>query len=300
MSLIDSSYGKANVKFLKVKRDRHNPKVQEVLQANCQVLLRGDFDVSYTEADNSPIVPTDTVKNTILIEAKNTEVWPIERFAAHLAKHFTTKYNHVSGVEVTIVQDVWTKYEVNGKLHDHSFTHGGPETRRTFLTYNKPSNKVTIVSDIKDLKVMKSTGSMFYGYNECDYTTLKPTTDRILSTNVDASWKFESHLSSLDDVVQKAKNGLFDNVYESARKITLDRFAIENSPSVQATMYNMSLEILDAAPAVDTVSYELPNIHFILYNLEWKGINNDDLYYPSSDPNGLIKSTVGRKVPSKL
>ncbi|QEL61658.1 urate oxidase [Candidozyma auris] len=282
MSLIDSSYGKANVKFLKVKRDRHNPKVQEVLQANCQVLLRGDFDVSYTEADNSPIVPTDTVKNTILIEAKNTEVWPIERFAAHLAKHFTTKYNHVSGVEVTIVQDVWTKDQKN------------------VLTYNKPSNKVTIVSGIKDLKVMKSTGSMFYGYNECDYTTLKPTTDRILSTNVDASWKFESHLSSLDDVVQKAKNGLFDNVYESARKITLDRFAIENSPSVQATMYNMSLEILDAAPAVDTVSYELPNIHFILYNLEWKGINNDDLYYPSSDPNGLIKSTVGRKVPSKL
>lgn len=300
MSLIDSSYGKANVKFLKVRRDKKNPKIQEVLQANCQVLLRGNFDVSYTDADNSPIVPTDTVKNTVLIEAKNTEVWPIERFAAHLAKHFTSKYSHVSGVEVTIVQDRWSKFEVNGKLHDHSFKHEGPETRRTFLTYDKPTNKTTIISSIKDLKVLKSTGSMFYGYNECDYTTLKPTEDRILSTDVDASWKYELQLSSLDDVMQKARDGLFDNVYNAARRITLDRFALENSPSVQATMYNMSQEILDAAPAVDTVSYLLPNNHFILFNLEWKGISNDDLFYPSSDPNGLIKSTVGRKVTAKL
>lgn len=203
MSLIDSSYGKTNVKFLKVKRDKKNPKIQEILQANCQVLLRGNFDVSYTEADNAPIVPTDTVKNTVLIEAKNTEVWPIERFAAHLAKHFTTKYNHVSGVEVTIIQDLWKKYEVNGKLHDHSFRHEGFETRRTFLTYDKPSQKTTIVSGIKDLKVLKSTGSMFYGYHDCDYTTLKPTEDRILSTDVDASWKFELQLGSLDDIMQR-------------------------------------------------------------------------------------------------
>lgn len=299
MSLIDSSYGKTNVKFLKVKRDKKNPKVQEVLQANCQVLLRGDFDVSYTEADNAPIVPTDTVKNTILIEAKNTEVWPIERFAAHLAKHFTTKYSHVSGVEVNIIQDIWDKYEVNGKLHDHSFTHRGPETRRTNLVYDRRTNSTTITSGIKDMKVLKSTGSMFYGYHECDYTTLKPTEDRILSTDIDASWKFQL-LGSLDDIMQKARDGLFDNVYYAARKITLDRFALENSPSVQATMYNMSQEILEAAPAVDSVSYTLPNNHFILFNLEWKGITNDDLFYPSSDPSGLIKSTVGRKVLAKL
>ncbi|KAF7581133.1 urate oxidase [Clavispora lusitaniae] len=295
--LLDTSYGKANVKFLKVRKDAANPAVQDVLEANCQVLLRGNFDVSYTEADNSPVVPTDTVKNTILVEAKKTNVWPIERFAAHLAKHFTGKYSHVSGVEITIVQSRWTKYEVNGSLHAHSFRNEGPETRRTFLVYSKASGQLSITSSIKDLTVLKSTGSMFYGYHQCDYTTLKPTKDRILSTDVDASWKYSaSALKSLDNVITLADEGVFDKTYDTARKVTLDLFALENSPSVQATMYNMASLILSKAPAVESVTYVLPNKHYILYNLEWKGIkDNTELFYPSPDPNGLIKCTVGRK-----
>lgn len=299
--LLDSSYGKANVKFLKVRKDASNPTVQDVLEANCQVLLRGNFDVSYTKADNSPVVPTDTVKNTILVEAKKTNVWPIERFAAHLAKHFTEKYAHVLGVEITIVQQRWTKFPVHGKLHDHSFRHEGPETRRTFLDYSKTTGKLTITSSIKDLTVLKSTGSMFYGYHQCDYTTLPPTKDRILSTDVFALWKYDQSLKTLDSVFKLADEGVFDKTYDAARKITLERFALENSPSVQATMYNMASDILAEAPAVDSVTYELPNNHYILYNLLWKGIDkNTELFYPSPDPNGLIKCTVGRKSSAKL
>lgn len=300
--LVDSTYGKANVKFLKVKKNPNNKQEQDVLEANVQCLLKGNFDVSYTEADNSPIVPTDTVKNTILVEARKTDVWPIERFAAHLADHFTRKYGHVDGVEITIVQKIWTRLTINGKLHEHSFQSGGPETRRTHLTYDKKSKKLSIVSSIKDLTVLKSTGSMFYGYNICDYTTLKPTTDRILSTDVDASWTFDpKQIATLQDVFKHADKGLFDHAYESARNVTLELFATENSPSVQATMYNMSHKILELIPEIQYVSYELPNKHYILFNLEWKGItDNDDLFYPSPDPNGLIKSTVGRVSTSKL
>lgn len=297
--LISSTYGKGNVKFLKVKKSKQDPKVQDILEANVEVLLRGAFDESYTKADNSSIVPTDTVKNTILIEAKTSDVWPIERFAAHLAKHFTTKYSHVSGVEITIVQSKWSKYEVNGKLHAHSFKHEGPETRRTYLNYEKKSGDITLRSSIKDLKVLKSTGSMFYGFHQCDYTILKPTTDRILSTDVDASWDFDLKKignGDLDSIMKAASEGLFDFSYDSARTTTLNLFALENSPSVQATMYNMSDEILKKVPQIKTVTYVLPNIHYILFNFEWKGIkDNDDLFYPSSDPNGKIKSVVGRK-----
>lgn len=300
--LINSTYGKGNVKFLKVKKNPANTKEQDILEANVQVLLRGDFDVSYTQADNSPIVPTDTVKNTILIEAKKTDVWPIERFAAHLAKHFTTKYSHVSGIDISIVQAKWSKYEVNGKLHAHSFKHEGPETRSTVLNYTKATNELVITSSIKDLTVLKSTGSMFYGFHECDYTILKPTKDRVLSTDVDAAWCFDKKaIKTLDDVFKYADQGLFDKAYNEARTVTLDLFALENSPSVQATMYNMSHKILENVNEIATVTYSLPNKHYILFNFEWKGINgNDDLFYPSPDPNGLIKCTVGRKVSAKL
>ena len=293
--LYSSTYGKGNVKFLKVKKDPSNPTVQDVLEANVQVLLRGKFDESYTKADNSSIVPTDTVKNTILVEAKTTDVWPIERFAAHLAKHFTTKYGHVDGIEVTIIQAKWSKIKLEGKEHAHSFKHEGPETRRTYLNYDKHTKKLQLSSSIKDLTVLKSTGSMFYGYNVCDYTTLQPTKDRILSTDVDASWTFDpTQIATLDDILSQPK--LFDTTYNTARDVTLELFCKENSPSVQSTMYNMSHKILETVKQVGTVSYVLPNKHYILFNLEWKGIkDNKDLFYPAPDPNGFIKSTVGRK-----
>jgi urate oxidase len=299
--LADSTYGKDNVKFLKVKKDKYNPQKQEVLEATVCVLLKGNFDVSYTKADNSPIIPTDTVKNTILVEARKSDVWPIERFAAHLAEHFVKKYSHVSGVDVHIIQHKWTKYEVNGKLHDHSFKHDGEDVKITDLSYSR-NGDFKLSSSLKDLTVLKSTGSGFIDYNVCDYTTLKPTTDRILSTDIDCTWTFDpKKIGSIKNIYRLADQGVFDDSAAKVLKITLDRFALENSPSVQATMYNMCSDILDVCPYVLTVSYALPNKHYILFDLSWKGLDNDNvLFYPSAHPNGLIKCTVGRDVKAKL
>ncbi|ODV88151.1 hypothetical protein CANARDRAFT_193606 [[Candida] arabinofermentans NRRL YB-2248] len=297
-----STYGKDNVKFLKVKKDKKNPKVHQVMEATVCVLLVGGFDESYTKADNSSIVPTDTVKNTILLEAKRFDVFPIERFAAHLAQHFVKKYSHVSGVDVNITQHRWTKYQVDGKLHDHSFMKDGEEVRVSSLKY-KRGGEFVLTSGLKGLTVLKSTGSMFHGFHQCDYTTLKPTYDRILSTDVDASWKWDSKkLGSIQGVYKLAESGAIDNAYKSARDVTLKLFAVEESASVQATMYNMSESILKLVPEIETVSYSLPNKHYFLIDFSWfKGEENDnELYYPSPHPNGLIKSTVGRDVKSKL
>ncbi|EGW33568.1 uncharacterized protein SPAPADRAFT_136352 [Spathaspora passalidarum NRRL Y-27907] len=287
--LISSTYGKSNVKFLKVHRideTKHN-----IIEANVEVLLRGSFDIAYTKGDNTPIVPTDTVKNTILVLAQKENTWPIERFAATLVNHFVNKYEQVGGVEVKIVENSWSRIGD----HPHSFQHEGPETRRTVLDYEKASGKLQLASSINGLTLLKSTGSMFYGYNVCDFTTLKPTYDRILSTDVDVSWRYDPDMISTLGLIEKyADSGLFDDAYTKARNTTLDIFCEEKSASVQATMYNMSQKILQLVKEVADVSYELPNKHYILYDLKWKGIDNDVLFYPSPDPNGLIKCTVGR------
>ncbi|ODQ77685.1 hypothetical protein BABINDRAFT_41248 [Babjeviella inositovora NRRL Y-12698] len=299
--LLESSYGKNLVKFLKVKRDATNPKKQEVIEATCCVLLEGAFDESYTNANNASIVPTDTVKNTILVEAKLSDVWPIERFAAHLGQHFVNKYSHVTAVNVWIEQQRWVKYDVNGKPHDHSFIHQSGETKNVYLHYFR-NGKYDLQTSIKGLTVLKSTGSMFYGYNVCDYTTLKPTKDRILSTDVDATWYWDSKkLGPITNIERLANAGLFDNGYDAARKVTLDLFALENSPSVQATMYNMSAKILELVPEVEKVQYSLPNKHYMGIDLSFKGIReNNEVFYPAAHPSGLIKSTVGREVKAKF
>ena len=159
-----------------------------------------------------------------MVEAKTTDVWPIERFAAHLAKHFTTNTDMLMGLKLPLFKPNGQRLE--GKEHAHSFKHEGPETRRTYLNYDKHTKKLQLSSSIKDLTVLKSTGSMFYGYNVCDYTTLQPTKDRILSTDVDASWTFDpTQIATLDDILSQPK--LFDTTYNTARDVTLELFCKE-------------------------------------------------------------------------
>ena len=118
---------------------------------------------------------------------------------------------------------------------------------------------ISIRSGIKGLLVLKSTGSQFWGYHKDEYTRLPETWDRILSTEVEAYWKWNK-FSGLDQV--RASIPKFDKACENVRRITLDRFAKENSPSVQNTMYKMADDILAAVPEVESVDYTLPNKHY--------------------------------------
>lgn len=304
MSLQQASYGKDNVRILKVKRDPQDPKKQNVIELTVRVLLEGEIDDSYTKADNAPIVPTDTVKNTCFIVAKQKDVWPIERYASILADHFVTRYSHIHAAEVKVIQHKWSRYNVQGKPHAHSFVKDGEDIRLATV-YRKEGQPFHITSGIQNLTVLKSTGSMFYGFNQCEYTTLKETWDRILSTDVDASWTWiPGKVAELAQVIALADKGEFDATFDAARTATLETFALENSPSVQGTMYNMSNRILKERPLVDSVSYSLPNKHYFELDLSWhKGLKNTgkdaEVYVPASNPNGLINSTV-RRAASKL
>ncbi|KAK9739630.1 hypothetical protein K7432_018375, partial [Basidiobolus ranarum] len=62
------AYGKAKVRV--TKAIRHTTEWNDIVELTCQVLLEGDFETAYTEADNSMVVPTDTVKNTCYVIAK--------------------------------------------------------------------------------------------------------------------------------------------------------------------------------------------------------------------------------------
>ena len=43
--------------------------------------MKGDFETSFTEADNSKILPTDTMKNTVYYVARGSKAATIEEFA---------------------------------------------------------------------------------------------------------------------------------------------------------------------------------------------------------------------------
>ncbi|ORY04230.1 uricase [Basidiobolus meristosporus CBS 931.73] len=291
------AYGKAKVRV--TKAIRHTPQWNDIVELTVQVLLEGDFEEAYTEADNSKVVPTDTVKNTCYIIAKKSNhVQTIERYGYELGKHFVDKYPHVTHAHVHIVQLRWTRINVNGEPHPHSFYRDGSETRETWVTVSandltvSRDGKVSIESRLKDLLVLKSTGSSFTNFHRCENTTLQDATDRIFSTSVDAKWTYNLEKSKIEEIP-------FDEIAGSVREITLGTFATDDSASVQATMYKMGEKVLAENVDVTEISYALPNKHYISVNLKPFNLPNEgkdmDIFQPISDPSGYITATIARR-----
>ncbi|EAU38277.1 uricase [Aspergillus terreus NIH2624] len=293
-------YGKDNVRVYKVHKDEKTG-VQTVVEMTVCVLLEGDIDTSYTKADNSVIVATDSIKNTIYILAKQNPVTPPELFGTILGNHFIQKYPHIHAAHAHIITHRWTRLNIDGKPHPHSFYRDSEEKRNVQVDVVEGQG-VDIRSSLSGLTVLKSTNSQFWGFLRDEYTTLPETWDRILSTDVDAAWQWK-RFASLDDV--RSHIPKFDATWQAARDITLKTFAEDNSASVQNTMYKMAEEILARQPLVETVDYSLPNKHYFEIDLSWhKGLQNTgknaEVFAPQTNPNGLIKCTVGRTSKPKL
>lgn len=300
-SVATAKYGKDNVRVYKVERDEKTG-VQTVTEMTVTVLLEGAIETSYTKADNSVVVATDSMKNTVYIKAKEHPVTPPELFASILGTHFVETYPHITTANIKIVTHRWTRMTIDGKPHPHSFYRDGAETRNVEAAIRKGKG-IDIRSGIVGLLVLKSTGSQFHGFVRDEYTTLPEVWDRILSTDVDCGWSWNT-FSGLDAV--KAAIPKFDKAWTDARTITMHTFAKEDSPSVQNTMYKMCESIMQAVPEVQNVDYSLPNKHYFEIDLSWhKGLKNTgkdaEVYAPQSGPNGLIQVTVARsQISSKL
>ncbi|KAL8897700.1 MAG: hypothetical protein Q9207_007084 [Kuettlingeria erythrocarpa] len=227
--------------------------------------------------------------------AKQHPVTPPELFGSILASHFVETYKHIHSAQVKIITHRWTRITVDGKPHPHSFMRDGAETRNVEAVANRGKG-IDIRSAIAGLLVLKSTGSAFHGFVRNEYTALSEVNDRILSTEVDAGWKWNT-FGSVKDVEAAVPN--FDDAWSTAREITMATFANDESASVQNTMYKMCEQILAAVPTVQAVDYSLPNKHYFEIDLSWhKGLKNTgkdaEVYAPQSDPNGLIQCTVSR------
>jgi urate oxidase len=190
--------------------------------------------------------------------AKKNPVSPPELFASIVAAHFPATYRHISGARCSVIQHKWTRIQVDGKPHKHSFLRDGDDVR-VAKSYYQRSKGFKITSGIEQLLVLKSTGSAFYGHIKDKYTTLPDVYDRIFSTEVTASYTWRL-FKDLEDVKKNAAT--FDAAFKGALDATLSTFATDDSASVQATMYKMCRIILGKFKDVDDVSYALPNKHY--------------------------------------
>ncbi len=271
-------YGKARVRVLKILRDgpRHTLKDLDVA-----AYLQGDFESSYTSGDNTKVVATDTIKNTINVFARQHLGPEIERFALILAEHFLSRYAQVNDVGIKISERRWERLAVDGQPHPHSFQAGSEGRMFTHVVCDRETKKVR--SGIRDLVILKSTGSGFENYPKDEFTTLPETADRILATSFSSTWTFKDP----PDNYNRANEGILSAM--------LKVFANNYSPSAQTTLFQMGEAALAACPEISELDLAMPNKHCLLINLAPFGLENkNEVFVPTDEPHGDIRATVTR------
>jgi urate oxidase len=244
-------------------------------------MLRGDFDTSYTKADNSLVVPTDTMKNTVNVLAKEKLGAESEEFGILLGEHFLKTYPQVSEAEIRMSEHCWERMRIGGRPHAHSFLEKSPA--RPFGKVTCSRTGTSVESGIDELLILKTTGSGFEGFLKDKLTTLPETKDRILATKLEATWWYERKPKSYS----KANARILEAM--------LGVFARNYSPSVQVTLFEMGEAGLKAVREISKVHLAMPNKHCLLVNLASFGMENrNELFVPTDEPHGLIEGTVTR------
>lgn len=277
-----TQYGKAETRLLRVYRDTDQHEIRDL---NVSTALRGDFDAAHLTGDQASVLPTDSQKNTCYAFAKERGVGAIEAYALALASHFVTDIASVHRAHVHVDEYRWERVAVAGVPHAHTFLRAGHEVRTATAVTNAsgPFQKSQVIAGVKDLVLLKSTGSQFTGFLKDRYTTLAETTDRILATALTARWRYLT-----TDVG-------WDDAFWQVRQILLEQFAQVHSLALQQTLWEMGSAVLAARDDIAEVRLSAPNKHHFLVDLASFGLDNPgEVFHADDRPYGLIQCAVRR------
>lgn len=280
----DVPYGKADISMLKVDKDGLKHTVTEL---SVDVLLRGDLEESYLTDSNLKVIPTDTIKNTVYAVAYDHRMIDMESYGIKLARRFVDRYPHISSAHVTLTEQAWDRVLVSDGPHNHTFKHGGPETK--IVNVMATRDKIEVETQLTNLIVLKTTQSGFTNFHKCEYTTLPSVADRSVKTNITAKWKYT-----------REPSGGYGPTFHAIKKTLVDVFAgpaIEGvySPSVQYTQYQIATAVLTKFPEVSEIFMSMPNLHNWSAGLSRIGFKDDgSVLVPAVNPNGIIQLTLTR------
>jgi urate oxidase len=277
-----NQYGKAENRVVRVYRDGARHELRDI---NVSTSLRGGFADAHLVGDQAQVLPTDSQKNTCFAYAKEKGIGEIEQYAHDLAGHFVNDIEPVHGARIEVEEYAWERVRVDGREHDHTWVRKGQEIRTTVVTVDGSGEdqQTWVVSGLKDLVLMKSTGSEFCGFLKDGYTTLPETRDRVLATSLVARWRYAGR--DLD----------WDKAYHDVRRILLEQFATVHSLALQQTLWEMGRTVLEAHPEITEIRLSAPNRHHFAVDLSPFGLDNpNEVFHAADRPYGLIQATVTR------
>ena len=280
VTLAHSQYGKAETRVVRVYRDA-DP--HELVDYNVSVALSGDFSAVHLTGDNANCLTTDATKNTVNAFASQhgEAARQPESFGLILARHFVADVPAVRRARVRLEMYPWVRLDSSGAPHPHAFRRDGRYVRTATVTCE--AGREWVVSGIQDLVVLKTTDSQFHGFYTDRYTTLAPTTDRVLATSVTAQWWHGSRPAD------------WDRSFDTVVAALTGAFAAHHSLSLQQTLYEMGTRMIAAEPGIAEVRMSLPNKHHFAVDLSPFGLDNrNEVLHADDRPYGLIEAAVRR------
>ncbi|HMJ06974.1 MAG TPA: urate oxidase, partial [Chthoniobacterales bacterium] len=182
---------------------------------------------------------------------------------------------------IEVTERKWERMTPEGRPHDHAFVAGSEA--RMFTRIACTAEATEVQSGIRDLVILKSTGSGFEHYPKDEFTTLPETADRILATSFSATWRY----------ARRPEN--YSATNEAILAAMLKVFAENFSLSAQTTLFQMGEAALAAAATIDRLDLAMPNKHCLLINLTPFGLENkNEVFVPIDEPHGQIELTVAR------
>ena len=290
--LAQNRYGKAENRVFRITR---NGDWHDVLDLNVTVQLCGDFQAMHLVGDNAACVATDSQKNTVFVMAQKLgggAAMAPEAFALALGQHFIATYPHITRAEVGVEKYEWERIRVGAQPQPRAFKRSGSyvRTAKVVVDRHATGSSAFVCSGIENLIILKSGDSEFKGYIKDQFTTLKESSDRVMATEMSASWRMGS--SDVRSLLQQP----WDQQFEEAMALLLAAWAQHYSLSLQQTLYAMASAVLQKQPGVAAVRLSLPNKHHFPVDMTPFGLPNDNSTFIAADrPYGLIEAVVNRE-----
>jgi urate oxidase len=278
MALMASRYGKERVRVMRLARDgdHHTPR-----ELTLSVMLTGRFDAAWTEGDNRTCIATDSIRNIVNVTAAQSLDLDAEAFTAAVAQVLLETYAQVESVTIEAEEVSWLRHAIEGVPHGHTFTRDGNGVGFVALAATRSGS--TVQSGLRGYTFMKTTQSGWSNFVDDRYRTLPDATDRVAATSMDATWTWSAAPAD------------FGRANARVLATLLAVFGTTYSRSVQDSLYRMGEAALAAVPEITTISFVMPNKHYLPIDLKPFGLDNPGtVFLPTDEPYGRIEATVGR------
>jgi urate oxidase / 2-oxo-4-hydroxy-4-carboxy-5-ureidoimidazoline decarboxylase len=216
------------------------------------------FMPSYTEGDNSMVVPTATMTNFAYKKALGFEGATLEGFLHYLAQEYLSQYPQMESVRLSakelpfiaqpITSDGGATVAASDRLfapsHD-SYAFAQLSVDRTGITDHQCGQL--------NMKLIKLTGSAFANFVQDEYTTLPQRNDRPLYIYLDMGWRYEDANDAVSDDHSR---------YISAQQVhdhLIHTFHDFVSMSIQHLVYEMGIRLLRRFPQMGEVWFKAQN-----------------------------------------